>query len=105
MRAFLRGGRCFCSSLYADESSSMLSKGRLRETAGTSGELVDGPIVLVAVTLVGGSDCLRVLGGSMIRIFLTSNPSDEKRKKKKVEIYAVFFKSPRLTYRQGYMQQ
>ena len=81
MRAFLRGGRCFCSSLYVEESSRMLSKGRLRETAGTSGELMDKPIVAVAA-LVGESDFLRVLGGSMIRIFLKSNPSGERRGKK-----------------------
>jgi hypothetical protein len=76
MRAFLRG-RCFCSSLDAEESS-MLSKGRFRETAGiTPVGLVDAPMVAASV----GAD-LRVPGGSMIRIFLTLNPSGERKKLK-----------------------
>ena len=57
----------------------MLSKGRLRETVGTSVvELVDAPIVAVCA----GAN-LRVWGGSMIRIFFTSNPSGGEKKKKK----------------------
>lgn len=96
MRAFLRG-RCFCSSLDADKSS-MLSKSRLRETAGTPvGLVVDTPMVAALV----GADA-RVRGGSIIRIFLASNPSGERRKK--VKIYAAL-NHPNLTYRQGYMQQ
>lgn len=76
MRAFLRGGRCFFSSLDSkEESSSMLSKGRLRETAGS--ELIDVPIMVLAVWVD-----LRVPGGSMIRIFFKLNPSGENRKEK-----------------------
>ena len=74
MRAFLRGRCCFCSSLDTDESS-LLSKGRLRRetlAAGTSDELIDARMVVASV----GPD-LRVRGGSMIRIFLRSNPSGE----------------------------
>jgi len=71
--------RAFYAVAVSDESSSMLSKGLLREItfvfffrmlAGTSAELVDAPIVAASV----GADW-RVPGGSMIRIFVTSNSS------------------------------